>query len=79
VDFLTHFKLSIRYETDTEILNSLRQSTSTHIYDHIHEWRRIRRLIKVPLLDQLLAEWFTKSLIGPISRDVSMGGVVTKE
>jgi hypothetical protein len=28
---------------------------------------------------QLLAEWFTKSLIGPIARDVSMGGVVTKE
>jgi hypothetical protein len=23
--------------------------------------------------------WFTKSLIGPIARDVSMGGVVTKE
>jgi hypothetical protein len=26
-----------------------------------------------------LAEWFTKSLIGPIARDVSMGGVVTEE
>jgi hypothetical protein len=27
----------------------------------------------------LLAEWFTKSLIGPIARDVSMGSVITKE
>jgi hypothetical protein len=26
-----------------------------------------------------LAEWFTKSLIGPIAHDVSMGGVVTEE
>jgi hypothetical protein len=60
-------------------LSSFKQSSSTHIYDHIREWRRRRRLIKVSLPDQLLAEWFTKSLIGPIARDVSMGGVVTKE
>jgi hypothetical protein len=36
-------------------------------------------LIKVPLPDKLLAKWFTKSLIGPITCDVSMGGFVTKE
>jgi hypothetical protein len=24
-------------------------------------------------------EWFTKSLIGPIAHDVSMGGVITEE
>jgi hypothetical protein len=60
-------------------LGPFKQSSSTHISDHIHEWRRRRRLIKVPLPDQLLAEWFTKSLIGPISCDVSMGGVITEE
>jgi hypothetical protein len=60
-------------------LSSFKQSYSTHISDHIHEWRRRIRLIKVPLSDQLLAEWFTKSLISPIARDVSMGGVITKE
>jgi hypothetical protein len=27
----------------------------------------------------LLAEWFTKSLLPQIARDVAMGGVVTKE
>ena len=47
--------------------------------DHIHEWRRHRRLIKAPIPDQLLADWFTKSLLPPISRDVAMGGVVTEE
>jgi hypothetical protein len=36
-------------------------------------------LIKIDLPDQLLAEWFTKSLISKIARDVSMGGVVTEE
>jgi hypothetical protein len=77
--FLTHYQLPIQYETGTKILSSFKQSSSTHISDHIHEWRRRRWLIKVPLPNQLLAEWFTKSLIGPITRDVSMGGVITEE
>jgi hypothetical protein len=77
--FLTHYQLPIRYEMGTKIWSSFKQSSSIHISDHIHEWRRRRRLLKVPLPDQLLAEWFTKSLIGPIARDVSMGGVVTEE
>ena len=62
-----------------DILSSLRQNTSTHIFDHIHEWRRRRRIIKAPILDQLLADWFTKSLLPPISRDVAMGGAVMEE
>jgi hypothetical protein len=79
IDFLTHFQLPIHYETGTKILTSLRQSTSTHISDHIHEWRRRRRLIKASIPDQLLADWFTKSLLPPISHDVAMGGIVTEE
>ena len=47
--------------------------------DHIHEWRRWRRLIKAPILDQLLADWFTKYLFPPITQDVAMGSAVTKE
>ena len=74
--FLTHFHLPIRYETGTDILTSLWENTSTHISDHIHEWRR---LIKAPIPDQLLADWFTKSFFPPISWDVAMGGVVTEE
>jgi hypothetical protein len=58
---------------------TLRQTTSVHISDHIHEWRRRRRLIKAVIPDQLLAEWFTKSLLPQIARDVAMGGVVTEE
>ena len=77
--FLTHYQLPIQYEMGTNILTSLHQNTSTHILDHIHEWRRRRRLIKAPILDQLLADWFTKSLFPPIARDVAMGGVFTEE
>jgi hypothetical protein len=36
-------------------------------------------LIKAHIPDQLLAEWFTKSLLPSIARDVTMGGVVTEE
>ena len=40
---------------------------------------RQRPIIKVVIPDQLLAEWFTKSLLPQITRDVAMGGVVTEE
>jgi hypothetical protein len=36
-------------------------------------------MIKAIIPDILLAEWFTKSLLPPITHDVSMGGVVTEE
>ena len=77
--FLTHFQLPIWYEIGTDLLTSLQQTTSTHISNHIHEWRRRRRLIKAPIPDQLLADWFTKYLLPPIARDVAMGGAVTEE
>jgi hypothetical protein len=77
--FLTHYQLPIYYETGTEILTSFKQNKATHISDHIHECRRRRRLIKLELLDQLLAEWFTKSFVKDIDRDIAMGGVVTEE
>ena len=30
-------------------------------------------------MDQLLADWFTKSLLHPIAQDVAMGGVIAEE
>jgi hypothetical protein len=77
--FLTHFQLPIRYETGTEILTNFKQTTATHISDHIHEWRRRRRMVKTYVPDQLLAEWFIKSLLPAITEDVAKGGVVTEE
>jgi hypothetical protein len=77
--FPTHYQLPIRYDTGTEILTSFKQGSGTHISDHIHEWRRRRRLIKLELPDQLLAEWFTKSFVNKIAKDIAMGGVVTEE
>jgi hypothetical protein len=36
-------------------------------------------LIKYGILDQLLSDWFTKSFLPPITRDVVMGGTITEE
>ena len=77
--FLTHFQLHIRYKMGSELLTLLRQSTASHISNHIHEWRCRQRLIKAAIPDQLLANRFMKSLLPPIAHDVAMGGVVTKE
>jgi hypothetical protein len=79
MSFLTHYQLPICYEMGTKILSSFKQSKATHISDHIHEWRRRRRLIKLELPDQLLAKWFTKSFVNDIGRDIDMGGVVMEE
>ena len=75
--FLTHFQFPVRYDNGTELLTSLKQSTSTYISDHIHEWRRRRRLVKVFIPNQILAEWFIKLLFPIITEDVANGGVVT--
>ncbi len=54
--FLTHFQLPIRYEIGTKLLTNFKQTMATHISDHIHEWRRHRRMVKTYVPDQLLAE-----------------------
>lgn len=58
---------------------SLQHMNSTHIYDHIHEWRRRHCIIQFDILDQILTEWFTKSFIPPIAKDIAMGGCVIEE
>jgi hypothetical protein len=77
--FLTHYQLPIHYEIGTKILSSFKQTKATNISHHIHEWRRRRRLIELELPDQLLAEWFMKSFVNDIDRDITMGVVVTEK
>lgn len=75
---LTHFKLPIRYDKGTELFTSLRQYTSTHILDHIHEWRQRRQLIAEIPGKFILADWL-KLLLHNISIDVAMSGAITEE
>ena len=54
-----------------EILLSCHQNTATHIIDHIHEWRRRRSLCKIQLDDSIFLDWFLKTLLPPIAKDVA--------
>jgi len=63
----------------TGLLTNFKQTTTTYIYDHIHEWRGHHRMVKTYVPDQLLTEWFIKSLLPSITEDVAKGGVVTEE
>jgi hypothetical protein len=77
--FFTHFQLPICYETKTKLLMSLSQSTTTHISIHINERRRWCRIIRAKILEQILLDWFMKSLLPQIAKDVAMSRDVTKE
>lgn len=77
--FLTHFQLPIRYETGIELLTNFKQTTSTHMSNHIHEWHHRHRMVKTYVPNQLLAEWFIKSLLPSITEDVMKRGVVNDE
>ena len=62
-----------------EILTNFKQTNASHIFDHIHESRRRRRMVKTFVPDQLCVEWFIRSLLPSIIEDVAKGGIVTEE
>jgi hypothetical protein len=79
MDFLNHFQLPMRYDSSTELLTNFEQKIVDHISDHIREWRCRKSLIKVPVPPSFLLEWFLKSLVPQLSKDVATSGVFSKE
>jgi hypothetical protein len=77
--FLNHFQLPVRYDAGTELLANFEQTTVDHISDHIREWRCRKSLIKVPVPPAFLLEWFLKSLVPQLSKDVATLGVFSEE
>ena len=69
--FLQYFQLPVRYDKGVEILLSCHQSTATHITDHIHEWRWHCSLCKIQLDDIIFLDWFLKTLLPPIAKDIA--------
>jgi hypothetical protein len=68
--FLNHFQLPMRYDDGIELLANFEQTTTNHNSDHIREWRHWKSLIKVPVPPTFLLEWFLKSLVPQLSKDV---------
>ena len=69
--FLNHFQLPVCYDVGNKLLSTFQQDKATHISDHIQEWRRWKRLIKAFIPLEFLLEWFLKSLLPYIVKDVS--------
>jgi hypothetical protein len=79
MDFLNHFQLPVRYDVDTELLANFENTKENHISDHIQEWRHRTCLIKMPVPLAFLLEWFLKSLVPKLSKDVATSGVFLEE
>jgi hypothetical protein len=77
--FLNHFQLPIRDNVKTELMANFEKTKADHISDHIHKWRCRKRLIKVQVPLDFLLEWFLKSLVPVVSKDVAISGVFSEE
>jgi hypothetical protein len=77
--FLNLFQLPVRYDVGTELLANFEQTTADHISDHIQEWGCQKSLIKVPIPPAFLLEWFLKSLVPQLSKDIATSGVFSEE
>ena len=77
--FLQYFQLLDKYDEGVEILLSCRQKNTTHITNQIHEWRRRRILCKIKLDDKIFFDWFLKTLLPPIAKDVTSECPQTEE
>jgi hypothetical protein len=77
--FLNHFQLPVRYDVGTKLLANFSQTKAEHISDHICEWRFRKSLIKVPVPPGFLLEWFLKSLVPQLSKDVTTSAVFSEE
>jgi galactose-1-phosphate uridylyltransferase len=69
--FLSFFQQLVRHDTRLEILLDFKQTTAIHINDHIHEWHQRRILCKEETTKEHLLDWFLKSFVSIIPKDVA--------
>ena len=69
----------MHYDVGAELLLTFWQDKTMHILDHIQVWCRQKRLIKAFIPPEFLLEWFLKSLLPYIVKDVSTSGVQNEE
>lgn len=68
---LYYFQLPLQYDTGTEILTKFCQSSTTRLSDHVQEWHQRRSTChSLPFKDHVYLDWFLKSLLSPIGKDV---------
>jgi hypothetical protein len=77
--FFTFFQLPIRHDNGLELLSEFKQSSTSHIADHIHEWRRRRSLCKEETTKQQCLDWFMRSLVSLLAKYVASTFPQTEE
>jgi hypothetical protein len=77
--FFSFFQLPVRHDIVLELLSELKHTIVIHIYDHIHEWCRRHSLCKVETIKEQRLDWFLKSLVSVISKDVASTFPQTEE
>jgi hypothetical protein len=78
-EFFTFFQLPIRHDNGIELLSNFKQTSTTHITDHIHEWRHRCSLCKEETTKQQCLDWFLRSLVSLLTKDVSSTFPQSKE
>jgi hypothetical protein len=69
--FLSFFQLLVCHDTGLELLSEFKQTIVIHIVYHIHEWRRHLSLCKAETTKEQRLDWFLKSLVFVITKDIT--------
>jgi hypothetical protein len=68
---LLFFQLPVHHDTVLELLSKFKQTTAIHRSDHIHEWHRCCSLCKEETTKEQHLDWFLKSLVFVVSKEVA--------
>ena len=70
-NYWTLFILPILHYNGIELLFEFKKPSATHITDHIHEWRQRCGLCKEETTKQQCLNWFLRSLVPLLAKDVA--------
>jgi hypothetical protein len=77
--FLTFFQLPVHHDNGIELISKFKQTPATHITDHIHEWRQRCSLCKAETTKEQCLDWFLRSLVPLLAKDVASTFPQTEE
>jgi hypothetical protein len=77
--FLALFQLPVHHDNGLELLSKCKQTSGTHIIDHIHEWHRRHSLCKAETTNEQFLDWFLRSLVSILAKDVASTFPQTEE
>jgi hypothetical protein len=77
--FLTFFQLPVRHDNGLELLSECKKTSTVHIADHIHECCQRHSLCKSETTKEQCLDWFLRSLVSILAKDVASTFLQTEE